>query len=364
MVRACSVGSISLSSCRRISGMSIRRLPKARRSRATNKRLAQRTTHQAGGTHAVGQARVVDHVGHLLEAAAGLADQPGACAFEADLATGHRARAQLVFQPQDAVGVHRTVVQPSRQQEQRHAGHAGRRAVDARQHHRQVGIGVGTEPLVAVQPKAVAVRRGPRGGGGHIGAGALFGHEHRALMKIVEALRRQPRQVLGDQCRAAELAQRARQRIGHRQRAAKAELGLHEQVGQGVLGRRRQRVGPAEHAAAVRHRRQAVLAEGDALHRHIVGVLDDALQVQARAGTVFQFGRVPVGAGGERIQHPARQAAQALQMGAQVLQQRRLQVQRQQRAQAGVGVEQVAALCVGHRMDGFRSHAVLGLRRT
>jgi hypothetical protein len=36
MVRACSVGTISFSSWRRISGRSIRRWPKARRSRATN----------------------------------------------------------------------------------------------------------------------------------------------------------------------------------------------------------------------------------------------------------------------------------------------------------------------------------------
>jgi hypothetical protein len=97
------------------------------------------------------------------------------------------------------------------------------------------------QPVAAVV--GLARRHRARGGGGHVGAGALFGHEHRALLQRVEVLRRQLRQEALHQRRVAMAAQRARQRIGHRQRAAQAELGLHEQVGQRVLGGRRQRLG-------------------------------------------------------------------------------------------------------------------------
>ncbi|MNI45352.1 hypothetical protein D3C73_997740 [compost metagenome] len=77
--------------------------------------FGHRAAHQAGRAHAVGQARIVDHVGHLLEAAAAFAHQPGNGPFQADLAAGHRARAQLVLQAQDAVVVVAAVVQVARQ---------------------------------------------------------------------------------------------------------------------------------------------------------------------------------------------------------------------------------------------------------
>ena len=329
-------------------------------------RLAIRPAHQPGRTHAVGQARVVDHVGHLLEAAAGFADQPGARAFEPDLAAGHRPRAQLVLQPQDAEGVGRAVAQRARQQEQRDALHASRRAIDARQHHRQAGVGVGAKPLVAPQAVAAvgiavsvacagacsaAQRLGARGGGRHVRAGALFGHEHRALAQLVDILRGQPRQVALHQGGRAELAQRARQRIGHRQRAAQPELGLHEQIGQRVLGRRRHGLRPAQHARAVRHCRQPVLAEGDALQLDISRVLDDALRIQPAAGAVFQRRRMLVGRQGQAVEHTAGQPAQVLQVRQQVGVQVGTEVQRQQGLQLGIGVEQVGAVSIGHRVD-------------
>ncbi|VTM08179.1 Uncharacterised protein [Pseudomonas aeruginosa] len=188
-------------------------------------RLVQRPAHQAGGAHAIGQARHVDHVGHLLEAAADLADQVGAGAFQADLAAGHGAAAQLVLQADDAVGVARTVLAKLRQEEQGHALHAFRRALGAGEDHRQVGVRVGAEPLVAIQLPLAALL--PRHGTGsrHVGAGGLLGHEHGALEQLVEIPRGQGRQVAFDQFRGAEPAQGTGQRVGHADRAAEAELG-------------------------------------------------------------------------------------------------------------------------------------------
>ena len=255
-LRACSAQTVILASWRRISGMSIRRWPKARRCCEVD-RLGDGAAHQAGRAHAVGQARVVDHVGHLLEAAAALAHQPGGGAFQADLAAGHGAGAELVLQPQDAVAVAAAVVQLARQQEQRHALQAGLRLA-ARQHHGEAGVGVGAEPLVAAKtPAAVRPRLGHDLGGADIGARALLGHEHGALAQAVEVQARDLRQHLVDEFRRAELAQRARQRIGHADRAAQAELGLHEQMAERVLGRCRHGLGPAQRAAAMRQRGQA-----------------------------------------------------------------------------------------------------------
>ena len=114
-------------------------------------RLGGRAAHQASGAHAVRQPRHVDHVGHLVEAAADLADQVGGGAFEHDLPAGHGAGAELVFQADDPVVVACAIRQRLGQQEQGQAVDTRRRTVRTGQHHGKVGVGVGAEPLVAVQ---------------------------------------------------------------------------------------------------------------------------------------------------------------------------------------------------------------------
>ena len=103
-------------------------------------RLGHGAAHQAGGAHAIGQARQIDHGGHLLEAAAHFAHQMGAGAFQADLAAGDGAATQLVLQADDAVAVGLAVGQQTRQQEQAKALETVRRAVDMGQHHGQAGV--------------------------------------------------------------------------------------------------------------------------------------------------------------------------------------------------------------------------------
>ena len=170
----------------------------------------------------------------------------------------------------------RAVRQVARQQEQRHALQAGL-AFAARQHHGEAGVGVGAEPFVAVDaPAVVILARGRDLGGTDVRAGALFGHEHGALAQGIEILAGDLRQHPFDQRRVAELAQRARQRVGHADRAAQAEFSLYEQVAERVLGGGGHRLGPAQHAAAMRQRRQAEFAVGQAFQLDIGGMLVDA----------------------------------------------------------------------------------------
>ena len=310
-------------------------------------RLGQCTAHQAGRAHAVGQARVVDHVGHLLEALAAFAHQPGARAFHADLAAGHGAGAQLVLQSQDAIVVVRPVGQVARQQKERHARQA-RRVFAARQHHGKAGVGVGAEPFVAAQqPAAVGLLAGHGFGGAHVRARGLFGHEHGALAQFVEVLRDDLGQHFLYQRGVAELAQRTRQRVGHADRAAQAELGLHEEIGQQVLGRRRHGLGPAQHAAAMRQRGQAELAVGQAFHLDISGMLVDARLVRAGAAAHRQRGRVLVGNGGQLVQPAAGQRAQAIEVRRQVAIEIGGQIALGQSGGVGVGPVQVQAARIG-----------------
>ncbi|CFN70691.1 Uncharacterised protein [Bordetella pertussis] len=254
------------------------------------------------------------------------------------------------------------VGQAARQQEQRHAAQACVRLA-ARQHHGKAGIRVGAEPLVAMQrPAPVGLRLGGHRGGADVRAGALFGHEHGALLQLVEILRDDLRQDLFHQRGVAELAQRARQRVRHADRAAQAEFGLHEQMAERVLGRGGHGVRPAEHAAAMRQGRQAELAVGQALQLHIGGMLVDARFVRAGAVPHRQRGRVAVGRHGQFVHAAAGQRAQAIQVRQQVVAEIGGQVAARQAGRIRIGAEQVQAARVGHRA-GRRGGRVGGGKR-
>ncbi|MCY1534823.1 hypothetical protein D9M68_702050 [compost metagenome] len=140
----------------------------------------------------------------------------------------------------------------ARQQEQRHALQAGLRFA-ARQHHGVARVRIGAEPFVAVEaPGAIVLALGRDFSGADVRSRALLRHEHGALAQRVEILGRHLRQDPLHQRWVAELAQRARQRVRHADRAAQAELRLHEQVAERVFGGGRHGLGPAQHAAPVR----------------------------------------------------------------------------------------------------------------
>ncbi len=151
-----------------------------------------------------------------------------------------------------------------------------------------------------------------------------------------------------DERRVAELAQRPGQAVRHADRAHQPELGLHEEHGKEVLGRGRHRLGPAEHAAPVRQGGEAILPEGEPLHLGIGGMLLDALLVRAGAGAVVQHGRVAVRDARQLVEPPARERAEAVEMGVEMRQEIGWQIERREPAQVGVRPPEVEAAAVRH----------------
>ena len=232
------------------------------------------------------------------------------------------------------------------------------RRLAAREHHREARVGVRAEPLVAGQSvRAVGALARERRGAGDVGPRALLGHEHRALVQRIKVERGDQRQHPLHQRRVAVAAQRARERVGHRHRTAQPELGLHKQVGQRVLGRGRHRFVPAEHAAAVRHRREPELAERDALELDVGRVLDDARLVGAAPRAHRQRRRVLVRDRRELVEAPACEPAQPVEVRREVLEELARQVGREQRRRHRVGAVEVDAARIGDGVGAGRRDA-------
>jgi hypothetical protein len=173
-------------------------------------RLTHSAAHQSRGPHAVGQARVVHHVGHLHETTPWLAHQPRLGVVEADFTARHGARAQLVLESHDSVVVVAAVIQAPWQQEQCNPFEAGRSICHSRQHHGQGRIGIRAEPLVtAEQPHSRLRRIGAGNGRGrcNVGASPLLRHEHRPLGQRVQIQAGQGREEARHQLGCSELSQ-------------------------------------------------------------------------------------------------------------------------------------------------------------
>ncbi len=144
-------------------------------------RVMIRAPHQRGGFDAITKPRGIDHLGHLYKTAIELADRIGNRTLELDLAGCHRTGAELVLQANDPIVVLRAVVEVPRHQEQPDAARAGTCSLGPRQQHHHLGIGIGAEPLFAIEPPVVAFLHGFRRQRADVGAALLLGHELAAL---------------------------------------------------------------------------------------------------------------------------------------------------------------------------------------
>lgn len=256
--------------------------------------------HQRRRAHGVGQARDVDHLGHLQEPAGQLADRLRPGPLQRHLAAGHRPRPQLVLEPVDADRVAAAVGACPRHQE--HPEPAGPLALSRYpgQGEHDVRGDVGAEPLPPGQRPVVAVVGRLGGGPPDIGAAVDLGHEHRAgggggRVGGAEGV------DLGGEPAGVEQAQDAGRGVGHRQRARDAELGLHEQVRQRVLDDVRGAAGPPVDARAVRHRGQAEPVERDLGEAVVGGVELDLVDPFPGRRERDVPGRVAVGCPGEPV---------------------------------------------------------------
>jgi hypothetical protein len=153
----------------------------------------------------------------------------------------------------DPVGVVPAVLQPARQREQSEPLGAGCRAFRARQHQRDIAVGMRAEPFVAAEPPLAFLE--VRGGldGAEIRAAGALGHELRALPHRGDVAGQHPGQEVVLELRAGEFADQMERGVGDADRAHQPELGLHEQILQCVFGNSWQRTVHAQRAGAVAH---------------------------------------------------------------------------------------------------------------
>ena len=224
-----------------------RAAPRTRCGGGVVHRLEDAVAHRAGRADQAVQARVVDHPDDRGDAAALLADEPGADAAELDLGRRQRARAELLL---EALELHAGA---ALDQEARRRPAAG---LGLGEHEEHVARRVGAEPLVAPQ-LVVAVADVDRAGevGAHVGAALALGHRHTGDRGRRRVGRGEARLPLGRQLRRA-VAQGRDHGVGHRDRARDAEVGGAEEherrgadgVGAGAFVGPRQRVQAAPDA--------------------------------------------------------------------------------------------------------------------
>ena len=87
----------------------------------------------------------------------------------------------------------------------------------------------------------------------------------------------------------------------------------------------------------MRHRGEAVLAEGEPLHLGVGRMLFDVLRVLARASARMQHGRVAVGQSREFVEPSAGQGAEPVEMGCQMCGEIARQIECRQTGEIRVG---------------------------
>ena len=148
------------------------------------------------------------------------------------------------------------------------------------------------------------------------------------------------RQQIFLQFGAGEFADQMDRGVGDADRAHQPEFGLHEQILQRVFGDRGQRAIHAERAAAMAHGVKLEIAEGDVFHLAVGRVIVDPVFVAAKAIARMQHRRVLVGDPRQFVEPAAGERAEAIEMRLQLAEIVRLQIMREQIAQAAVdGVE-------------------------
>jgi hypothetical protein len=192
---------------------------------------------------------------------------------------------------------------------------------------------------------------GDGGGGADIGARSHFGHEHGALHEGVQILGGEAGDVAVDEVPGAESVDDARSRVGHRDGAVEAELGLGEEEGESIFSGVREGARPAERGA-MRDGGKGEIGEADALHFTISGVVVNGLDIAAVSVAVEQDGWVLVGYGGQIVESAAGQGAEAGIIRAKVLEQIGIEAEAESRNEVGIVIEEVKSAVVAGQKGG------------
>jgi hypothetical protein len=196
------------------------------------------------------------------------------------------------------------------------------------------------EPFVAEQPPLAAFEAGRGFDRADVGAASPFGHELRALPHRRDIAGQHPGQQIILQLGTCEFPDQMDRGVGHADRAHQPEFGLHEQILQRVFGDRGQWAVHAEHAGAMAHGMKLEIAECDVLHLTIGRMVFDPVLVAAKTVARMEHRRMLVGDPREFVEPAARKPAEPIDMRLQPPKIVRLQIKRQQVAQAPIdGVE-------------------------
>jgi len=208
------------------------------------------------------------------------------------------------------------------------------------------------EPFVAGEPPfAVLEVRGGLDRADVRAAGAL-GHELRALPHGGDIAGQHLGQQIILQLLIGELADQMDRCVGDADRAHQAELGLHEQILQCVLGNSRQRTVHAKRAGAMAHEVEPEIAEGDIFHLAVGGVIVDPVLVASEAVARMKHRRMLVGDARELVEPAAGKLAHPIEMRFQLRKIMTCQIKRQQVAQAPVDRIEVLSRAVGRKQGG------------
>ena len=293
---------------------------------------------------------------------ADLAERIGDGAVELDLARGHRFAAELLLQAQDAIGVSRTVIEMARQREQAEATCAVGCALGPGEQQGHITVGTRAEPLLAVEPPIRPIEACFEFDVADVRAAGLFRHELRALedRRHVLAVHAGQEARLGFLV-AVALDQQGR-RIRCRDRAHQAELGLGEEVLEGVLDDRRHFLRPAVDSSAPRHAMDAEVAVADLLHLAVGGVELDPVLVEAAGIARVQYRNVTVGGAGQIVEAIAGDLAQTREVRCHVRTHAIVHVELQQGLETLVDLVEVLAVAVARnpRIQCPRMHGVIG----
>ncbi len=167
--------------------------------------------------------------------------------------------------------------------------------VRTRQQHDQSAVGGGAEPFVAEDAPLAVLEPGLDLDVADVGAARLFGHELGAGDHVLVLVGGHAREIARAGFRIGVLADQVGRGVGGADRAHQPELGLHEQVLDGVFDQRPHRLRPAEGAGLVGHAVEREVLVGHALHFLVGGMVLDPVLVAAEAVAVVQHRRVAVG---------------------------------------------------------------------
>ena len=166
--------------------------------------------------------------------------------FKRNFATRHRSSAEFFLQSHDAKGILFTRLKDTRYQEQPETACSSHSSFGTCEQCCRTRIGVRAKPLFTEDSPLSIFEHGPGRDSTYVRTAFLLGHELTTLQQFVKVVRQHAREILLLQFLGTKSDNQVCSCIRHVDRAAETELGLIEEVGEGVLGNQRHWFRPSQ----------------------------------------------------------------------------------------------------------------------